>query len=401
MTATPSPSPVFRVTDPATGLAIPGAKVHTYEANSTTDKLTWSDAGETAPHDNPVVMDADGQAQIFIDGTYKFVVTRADDTLLYEIDDVIGGTAVFDRPASGISSLPFDDIVAVNVQAALEELGTKRIKTDDVGLLVTLLAKYLKSAGDIVASAALSAAPGSLECDGTAYSRTAQSALWTAIHREATVTMTIASPGVITWTSHGMQAGDPVHFGTTGALPTGITAGTVYFILAAGLTGNSFRIGATAGGAAINTSGSQSGIHTGYNAPWGAGNGSTTFNVPELRGEWLRGWDGTRGVDAARVFGSAQAEMIGPHTHTITTGTDSVLHTHDVTSINSSHGASLGAPSGWRADNGDQFSGTSYTVTSATQNVTHTHSGTTANNAGTENRVRNKAVRFYIVTGGV
>lgn len=36
---------------------------------------------------------------------------------------------------------------------------------------------------------------------------------------------------------------------------------------------------------------------------FGAGNGSNTFNLPELRGEFFRGWDHGRGVDTNRVFG--------------------------------------------------------------------------------------------------
>ena len=39
---------------------------------------------------------------------------------------------------------------------------------------------------------------------------------------------------------------------------------------------------------------------------FGAGDGSTTFNVPDLRGEFLRGFDDGRGVDANRTFGSRQ-----------------------------------------------------------------------------------------------
>jgi hypothetical protein len=41
---------------------------------------------------------------------------------------------------------------------------------------------------------------------------------------------------------------------------------------------------------------------------WGVGDGSTTFNVPDLRGEFLRGWDDGRGADAGRTFGSFQAQ---------------------------------------------------------------------------------------------
>jgi microcystin-dependent protein len=49
---------------------------------------------------------------------------------------------------------------------------------------------------------------------------------------------------------------------------------------------------------------------------FGAGNGSTTFNLPDLRGEFMRGWDDGRGVDSSRVFGSAQADELKSHTHT-------------------------------------------------------------------------------------
>lgn len=77
-----------------------------------------------------------------------------------------------------------------------------------------------------------------------------------------TATMTIASPCVVTRNGHGLAAGAPICFTTTGALPTGLVAGTIYYVMAAGLTANAFQLAATASGAAINTSGSQSGTHT-------------------------------------------------------------------------------------------------------------------------------------------
>lgn len=39
---------------------------------------------------------------------------------------------------------------------------------------------------------------------------------------------------------------------------------------------------------------------------YGAGDGSTTFNVPDFRGEFIRGWDAGRGIDPGRSFGSWQ-----------------------------------------------------------------------------------------------
>jgi hypothetical protein len=85
--------------------------------------------------------------------------------------------------------------------------------------------------------------------------------------RRATVSLSIASPCVVGWAGHGLIAGSPVKFSTTGALPTGLAAGTSYFVIAAGLTSDTFRIAASVGGAAIDTSGSQSGVHTGQAAP--------------------------------------------------------------------------------------------------------------------------------------
>jgi len=43
---------------------------------------------------------------------------------------------------------------------------------------------------------------------------------------------------------------------------------------------------------------------------FGAGDGFNTFNLPDLRGEFVRGWDDGRGVDSGRVFGGAQGDAI-------------------------------------------------------------------------------------------
>ncbi|MER9870212.1 tail fiber protein [Mesorhizobium sp. M0136] len=39
---------------------------------------------------------------------------------------------------------------------------------------------------------------------------------------------------------------------------------------------------------------------------WGVGDAVSTFNVPDFRGEFLRGFDDGRGIDTGRVFGSFQ-----------------------------------------------------------------------------------------------
>lgn len=50
---------------------------------------------------------------------------------------------------------------------------------------------------------------------------------------------------------------------------------------------------------------------------FGGGDGSTTFNLPDARGYFLRGYDDGRGIDSGRVFGSLQADDLKSHSHTI------------------------------------------------------------------------------------
>lgn len=76
----------------------------------------------------------------------------------------------------------------------------------------------------------------------------------------AVVTITIASPAVIGASAHGLLADAAGSFATTGALPTGLVAGTTYYVI--NPTTNTFQVAATPGGSAVNTSGTQSGVQT-------------------------------------------------------------------------------------------------------------------------------------------
>jgi hypothetical protein len=69
-----------------------------------------------------------------------------------------------------------------------------------------------------------------------------------------------ASPAVVTRTAHGLENGMAVTFSTTGTLPTGLTAGTIYYII--NKADNTFNVSATSGGSAINTSSAGSGTHS-------------------------------------------------------------------------------------------------------------------------------------------
>lgn len=87
--------------------------------------------------------------------------------------------------------------------------------------------------------------------------------------KSSVVTISSASPAVITWTAHELAVNQPVVFSTTGALPTGLTAGTTYYVRSAGLTADEFTVSLTPGGSAVNTSAAGSGTHTATVQPVG------------------------------------------------------------------------------------------------------------------------------------
>jgi hypothetical protein len=76
----------------------------------------------------------------------------------------------------------------------------------------------------------------------------------------STVTISVAAPGVVTWTGHGLAEATSVVLSTTGAVPGGLTTGRVYFVVNS--TANAFQLAETPGGAPIITTGAQSGVHT-------------------------------------------------------------------------------------------------------------------------------------------
>ena len=57
---------------------------------------------------------------------------------------------------------------------------------------------------------------------------------------------------------------------------------------------------------------------------YNAGDGVETFGIPDLRGEFIRGWDNSRGVDYGRQFATFQADELRSHTHSVNESGDDV-----------------------------------------------------------------------------
>jgi microcystin-dependent protein len=125
----------------------------------------------------------------------------------------------------------------------------------------------------------------------------------------------------------------------------------------------------------------------------GAGDGSSTFNVPDLRGEFVRGWDDSRGVDSGRNFGSAQSDQNQQHNHSAsaTSTVNDPGHIHQVQYSNSDSG------DGVIEESGTGLSGQEPTL-SATTGITVSTSVSIGNSGGSEARPRNIAMMYVIKT---
>ncbi len=103
---------------------------------------------------------------------------------------------------------------------------------------------------------------------------------------------------------------------------------------------------------------------------WGSGDGSTTFNLPDFRGEFLRGWDNGRGIDFGRTFANFQDHQ-------------SLNHDHKIRNYNGGIGTNS-------YPNNITYSSGSYI--DSFNEVTESPSG----NFGSETRPRNKAILYCI-----
>ena len=76
-------------------------------------------------------------------------------------------------------------------------------------------------------------------------------------------TVSVASPGILSFVEpHGLNVGDALQLNTTGALPTGLFPNVTYYVTATSFTTTTITLAATYGGVAINTTGTQSGVHS-------------------------------------------------------------------------------------------------------------------------------------------
>ena len=124
---------------------------------------------------------------------------------------------------------------------------------------------------------------------------------------------------------------------------------------------------------------------------YGAGNGSSTFNIPDLRGEFIRGFDNGRGVDSGRSVASSQSDQNKQHNHSASSSSSVTDpgHTHTM-NMNQGNIISSGGAFGLKD------SGTATRINSNSTGISVSTSTSIGNDGGNETRPRNIAMMYVI-----
>ena len=165
-----------------------------------------------------------------------------------------------------------------------------------------------------------------------------------------------------------------------GEIANGVPAGSVFTFATSTVPSGYLECN----GAAVSRS-TYASLFSSISTTWGTGDGSSTFNLPDLRGQFVRGWDNSAGVDSGRSFASSQSDQNKQHTHSVT----DPGHVHTTTFDNKKYfpgggstSVSYGGAGGYPAD--------TFTMSSATTGIS------LANQGGTEVRVKNYALMYVI-----
>lgn len=125
----------------------------------------------------------------------------------------------------------------------------------------------------------------------------------------------------------------PVAMSQSVATFAGLPAGGVIYVAA-----NTAPTGYLKANGAVVSRSTYSRLFAAIGTTYGAGDGSTTFSLPDLRGEFQRGLDDGRGVDSGRAIGTAQANLTQSHDHSVI-NTAGPIQTFDPSGTSIPHGA--------------------------------------------------------------
>ena len=180
-------------------------------------------------------------------------------------------------------------------------------------------------------------------------------------------------------------------FSAAGGAQGGVPSGAV-FCMAVAIVPSGYL---ECNGAAVSRSVYQD-LYDTIGTQYGAGNGSSTFNLPDLRGEFVRGFDNGRGIDSGRsISATPQSDQNKQHNHTASSSVNDSGHVHGTTFDNKKYFPGGGSTTITYGGAGS-YPADTFSMSSATTGVTVATS--IGNDGGGETRPRNIAMMYVIKT---
>lgn len=299
------------------GKPLSGGKVYFYVPNTSTLKTTWQDADGNVANTNPVILDSSGRAIIYGNGDYRQVVRDRNNNLIWDANTASTGTG-----GGGATTGDGDAVGTIKPWAALIAPN-----------------QYLFTYGQEI-------------------SRNTYPELLTAITLNTSAFCSNGSP-----TLTGIADTTQIPIGAAVEV-TCMAFGTVVV----SKTSNSVT---TNNNASLTTSS----IVRFF--PWGNGNGTTTFNLPDFRGRILAGRNNMGGINSTRLtdtyYGNnpnALGAAGGSETNTLTV--DQIpSHNHGVDDPGHIHNVAVGVGGTQQNGGGGTFFSANDGPTNTTTSVTN------------------------------
>jgi microcystin-dependent protein len=381
----------------AAGIPLAGGFLYTYVAGTTTPQATYTDSAASTPNSNPIVLDSRGEANIWLTGaSYKFKLTDANNTEIWTVDNIAPpSTAVSpvfttnvtiadNSPGPALLITQLGAGAAIRVQDETDPDSSPFVvdSTGSVGIGIASPANKLDVAGGAIQiSTAGGTARTIISADSTDSIFAASDARNFTVKTNSATRLTINATDA-TSTVPVVLPADPT---------TALQAATKQYVDAAGPAGAIMAFaGTTAPSGWLKCEG-QAISRTTYatlfaviGTTWGAGDTTTTFNVPDLRGMFVRG----TGTNATGSSSGAVGPSVGTYaadTYLNHTHTDSG-HTHTYSTPNTTQGG------------GTYTSGTVGPLSVTNTSGTGTANIQTSTTGGTETKPKNYGVLYIIKT---
>ena len=387
----------------AAGVPLAGGLLYTYAAGTTTPQATYTDSTGATSNSNPIVLDSRGEANIWLgSSTYKFKLCDSINTELWTVDNISAPSTSLSPVLSGnvtISTANSGTALTITQTGSGAALRVQDETDPDSTPFIIDTNGYV-GIGTATPANAVDLAGGTLQISstsGTARTTISADSTDSIFSANDSRNLTFKTNATTRLTVNSTAATSTVPVVLPAVPTTDLQAATKSYV--DGLTGAPSGVimafaGATAptgflacDGSAVSRT-TYATLFAAISTTWGAGNGTTTFNVPDLRGMFVRG-TGTNATGSSSgavgpSVGAYAADTYLNHSHTAS----QPAHSHTYTVVNTASQATGGSGSNY-------YNSTTSTSTGTAQPAITVDTSTTG---GTETKPKNYGVLYIIKT---